>query len=62
MQGGMDVRGILRKELIIFFGFLSLILNTEVLPNSVLGTKEVEALLDRVYHFCADFSLSVFHL
>lgn len=39
-QEGMDVRGILKKESIDFFGFLSfsLTLNTGVLPNSVLGT------------------------
>lgn len=43
------------------FGFLSLILNTSVLPSTALGTKEVQAMLDSVYHFGADSSVSVFH-
>lgn len=53
----------LKKESIDFFVFfsLSLILNARVLPSTALGTKEVQAMLDSVYHFGADFSLSIFH-
>lgn len=58
-QEGMDVRRILEKESIDFFVFsffLSLILNTGVLPNIMSGTKGAQAILDRICGFCVDFS------